>query len=306
MTIQIGGAPAVLPAAAVEAALGAVEARLGLRFEGEGLVGYGSRALLFLSAQAALKLYVGIRPGTGFWEQRLARERTGLALAGALPDLDVPTLLGDGGAPGTPCWIAYSRLSGAKADGEPPGCAAAADALALAAARLHGLPVSRELPAFRRVVRDLDPRRPDPHPGRARLTELLARIEPAARAECGSGFVHGDYSSFNLLLGPGHRPGVLDFEGCGVGCRDEDLATLVIQDGLLGGRGERRLLAAYARYAADHGAAPVDRRHLYFHVAYYLRWVLQWAVPHDPWLAARFSALIPRVVQVLAGREGRG
>lgn len=317
MTVQIAipSAPpptaavptAVLPAAEIEAALRAARDELGLRFEGAGTMGYGNRALLFLAEDAVLKLYVGIRPGTGFWEQRLARERTGLRLAAGLAGMDVPVFLGHGGAPGTPCWIAYSRLRGGKADEESPDDVAVTDALAFAAARLHSLPIpGRELPPFRRVVRDLDPARPDAHVGRARLTAALAAAEPAARRACVSGVVHGDYSSHNVLIGAGRRPGVLDFEGCGVGCVYEDLATLVIQDGLLGGRGEQPLVAAYARFAAEHGAPAPDRGHLYFHVAYYLRWVLQWAVDYDKQLAWRFSALIPKVLGVLdeAGAAG--
>jgi hypothetical protein len=113
-----------------------------------------------------------------------------------------------------------------------------------------------------------------------------------------------DFSARNVLLAADQSPGLIDFEGCGLGCRYEDLATLVMQDGLLGDRDIRGLLAGYTaeRAGLGHADPEVDRLHLLFHLAWRARWILQWAVEIDPPLASQVTVLTPRLLAGLTGQ----
>jgi aminoglycoside/choline kinase family phosphotransferase len=132
------------------------------------------------------------------------------------------------------------------------------------------------------------------------------------RPRCERGFVHGDLSSRNVFLPSepgdeptdefnGQRPGVIDFEGCGVGCIYDDLATLVMQDGLLGAADVDQLLAGYQdeRATLGHPHPPVDRDHLTLHLGWRARWTLQWAIETDRPLTEQVLTLIPTLLAAL-------
>ena len=284
-------------AASIDCARLTAETALGTRFDRDALVGYGGRSLVFLGTGAVLKVY------THRWSDRSAREVAGLRLAVTAPGLRIPRVLGHDDVPGALAWVACTRLAGTGADHEQPPAEATTGLLGAVAARLHAVPRAAlgELPEFGRRIRDLAGGDTDARLEGDRLTAALAGAEAGHRAECVPGFVHGDYSGRNVLLTAGADPAVIDFEGCGRGCVYEDLANLVVQDGLLGGRGEQQLIAAYARERSALGTGiELNRTHLYFHIARYLRWVLQWAVEIDQPLAARVTALAPAVLQILA------
>ncbi len=284
----------------VSARLSAQEV-LGDRFDERGTFAYGGRSMVFFSERAVLKVYTRRWSNPAHWAQRLARELAGLKLAGGLADLTVPEVRGHHHETEGLAWIAYARLADGKTGEERPPLASTGDLLAATLARLHSPrgPMLADLPPFVRRVRDMDVAYPDPHRARARLTAALVPIEERHRGACVPGFVHGDYSSRNVLMAPGHLPGVIDFEGCGLGCVYEDLATLITADCLLGSHDEQALLTAYAHHAQLLGAPAPDRLHVAFHIAYYLRWVLRWAVDFDKLLAMRISAITPRVLGTL-------
>lgn len=278
-------------ASEIDCARHAAESALDTVFDQSAIVGYGGRSMVFLSKTAVLKIYTH-RPA-----ERARREIIGLRLAGQVPGLRVPEVLGNNNVEGALSWVAATRLDGTAPDDthnqDETGT------LGEVAARLHSLPPDAltELPAFGRNIRPLDE---DAHPVRARLSAVLATTEPVQQALCVTGFVHGDYSARNLLLTPGLPPGVIDFEGCGVGCVYEDLTNLYVQNCLIDGRNAPLALAGYAEESARLGrTAGVDARHLLWHTARYFRWVLQWAFEIDTALADQVTALAPGVLNAL-------
>ncbi|MGH3976675.1 MAG: phosphotransferase [Pseudonocardiaceae bacterium] len=208
--------------------------------------------------------------------------------------------------PGSLAWVSATRLAGTQA-GEPAWHdPEITELLGRVAARLHSLPadVLGDLPEFTRRIRDLPASDADAYQAGTRLAEALTEAEGEHLPRCVRGFVHGDFSARNVLLAADQPPGVIDFEGCGIGCCYEDLATLVMQDGLLGDRDVRGLLAGYTaeRTELSEQCPEVDRRHLLFHLAWRARWIPQWAVEIDPPLASQVTALAPRLLAGLTRR----
>ncbi|MFE2426980.1 phosphotransferase [Streptomyces sp. NPDC059373] len=278
-------------ASEIDCARQAAESALDTVFDHAAIVGYGGRSMVFLSKSAVLKVYTH-RPA-----ERARREILGLRLAGQVPGLRIPEVLGQDDVEGALSWVAATRL-----DGNAPDDIHNQDetrTLGEVAARLHSLPADAltELPAFSRNIRPLDE---DAHPVRARLSAVLARTAPVQHASCVAGFVHGDYSARNLLLTPGLPPAVIDFEGCGVGCIYDDLTNLYVQNCLIDGREAALALSGYEEEGARLGrTSGVDARHLLWHTARYFRWVLQWAVEIDTALADQVTALAPGVLDAL-------
>jgi glycosyltransferase involved in cell wall biosynthesis/aminoglycoside phosphotransferase (APT) family kinase protein len=278
-------------ASEIDCARHAAESALDTVFDQAAIVGYGGRSMVFLSKTAVLKIYTH-RPA-----ERARREIIGLRLAGRVPALRVPEVLGHDDVEGALSWVAATRLNGAAPDNIHD--ADETRTLGEVAARLHSLPTDAltELPAFGRNIRPLDQ---DAHPVRVRLSAVLDKTEPDQRTACVPGFVHGDYSARNLLLTPGRAPGVIDFEGCGVGCVYEDLTNLYVQNCLIDGRSPALALSGYEDESSRLGGlSDVDARHLLWHTARYFRWVLQWAIEIDTTLADQVIALAPGVLDAL-------
>ncbi|MCA1219175.1 phosphotransferase [Streptomyces sp. 8L] len=278
-------------ASEIDCARHAAESALDTVFDQAAIVGYGGRSMVFLAKTAVLKIYTH-RPA-----ERARREILGLQLAGQVPDLRVPEVHGHDDVEGALSWVAATRL-----EGTAPGDIHDQEetrTLGEVAARLRALPADAltELPKFGRNIRPLDE---DSHPVRARLSAVLTSTAATQQAACVTGFVHGDYSARNLLIAPGLPPGVIDFEGCGVGCVYEDLTNLYVQNCLIDGREAAVAIAAYEAENARLGPpSSVDTRHLLWHTARYFRWVLQWAVEIDTELADQITALAPSVLDAL-------
>ncbi|MGH3536817.1 MAG: phosphotransferase [Pseudonocardiaceae bacterium] len=287
-------------AEAIDCARLAAESALDTVFADRAIVGYGGRSMVFLAPETVLKIYTH-RPS-----ERLQREITGLTLAARAPGLRVPAVMGHDDIPGSLAWVSATRLAGTLASGPAWVDPDTTELLGRAAARLHSLPpdLLGDLPEFTRRIRDLPTIDADAYQAGTRLAEALAGVEGEHLPGCVRGFVHGDFSARNVLLAADQPPGIIDFEGCGVGCCYEDLATLVMQDGLLGDRDIRGLLAGYTaeRTELRHADPGVDQRHLLFHLAWRARWILQWAVEIDPPLAAQVTALAPRLLAGLTGQ----
>ncbi|MGW6599406.1 phosphotransferase [Streptomyces sp. NPDC055036] len=278
-------------ASEIDCARHAAESALDAVFDQAAIVGYGGRSMVFLSKTAVLKIYTH-RPA-----ERARREIIGLRLAASVPGLRMPEVLGNDDVEGALSWVAATRLNGTAPDNTHDEDETRT--LGEVAARLHSLPADAltELPPFGRNIRPLDE---DAHPVRARLSVVLDKTEPDQRATCVTGFVHGDYSARNLLLTPGLPPGVIDFEGCGVGCVYEDLTNLYVQNCLIDGRDPVLALSGYENESARLGRlSEVDARHLLWHTARYFRWVLQWAIEIDTALADQITALAPGVLDAL-------
>jgi glycosyltransferase involved in cell wall biosynthesis/aminoglycoside phosphotransferase (APT) family kinase protein len=284
-------------AEAIDCARLAAESALGTVFTDRAIVGYGGRSMVFLAPETVLKVYTH-RPS-----ERLQQEITGLTLAAQVPGLRLPAVLGHDDIPGSLAWMSATRLAGTQASAPAWQDPDTTVLLGRVAARLHALPAEMlsDLPVFTRRIRDLPPGDAEAYRVGTALAQALTARGHEHRPRCGRGFVHGDFSTRNVLLAEGQPPGVIDFEGCGLGCCYEDLATLVMQDGLLGDRDIRGLLAGYTAQRAELGHADpeVDHRHLLFHLAWRARWILQWAVEIDPPLAAQVTALAPRLLAEL-------
>ncbi|MGA4545626.1 phosphotransferase [Uniformispora flossi] len=280
----------------IDCARQAAESALDIAFDQDAIVGYGGRSMVFLAEKAVLKVYTH-RPA-----ERAEREVTGLTAAAQAAGLRVPEVLGHDTVDGALAWVSATRLDGtAPTD---PDDAQATATLGTTAARLHAIPVAAldGLPPFGRTIR---PMPDDDHPVRHRLTTVLAAIEAAEQNACVPGFVHGDYSARNLLLAEALDPGLIDFEGCGIGCVYEDLTNLYVQNCLIGGRDPHLALAAYQSESHRLGRpTDVDTRHLLFHTARYFRWALQWAPEIDTELAEQIAVLAPRVLDGLEA-DGR-
>lgn len=173
------------------------------------------------------------------------------------------------------------------------------------AARLHTLPTYEvdELAEHRRRLRELPDGTTPRHQAARQLDAALTETISNAEQHCTRGFVHGDYSSRNILLAAEQPPGVIDFEGAGAGCCYTDLAALVLHESLLGSRDRHVLLASYdaERRRLDPAAAAVDGEHLAFHLLIRARWIMQWALDLDPGLAGAIADLTPWLLAALAG-----
>lgn len=293
----------------VECARLAATAALGVRFDAEVAAGYAGRSMVFFAPQAVLKVYTH-RPG-----ERAHREIAGIILAAThAPGVRVAEVLGHDDVPGGLSWVALTRLPGGPLSREQLASPVVARQLGRIAARLHAIPLEDldALPAHARRLRELPASDPAGAEAGHRLLEALEALEAHQRPCCERGFVHGDFSSRNVFLPHqpleelgGQRPGVIDFEGCGVGCVYDDLATLVMQDGLLGAADVEQLLAGYQdeRAALGHPRPPVDRDHLTVHLGWRARWVLQWAIEIDKPLTEQVLTLIPTLLAALVGRR---
>jgi Ser/Thr protein kinase RdoA (MazF antagonist) len=284
-------------AEAIDCARLAAESALDTLFADRAIVGYGGRSMVFLAPKTVLKVYTH-RPS-----ERLHREITGLYLAARASGLRVPAVLGHDDITGSLAWLAATRLDGTQASEPTWAGPDTTELLGRAAARLHSLPanVPGELPELTRRIRDLPTSDATAYQAGTELAEVLTRVEGEHLPRCARGFVHGDFSARNVLLTADQPPGVIDFEGCGLGCRYEDLATLVMQDGLLGTRDTWGLLAGYTaeRTELGHAHPEVDHHHLLFHLAWRARWILQWAMEIDPPLTRQVIALAPRLLTAL-------
>ncbi len=288
-------------AEAIDCARLAAESALDTVFADRAIVGYGGRSMVFLAPKAVLKIYTH-RPG-----ERLHREITGLRLVATLPGLRIPAVLGHDDLAGSLAWMSATRLAGTLATDTRWASEDITVLLGQVAARLHSLPAQAlgELPQFNRRIRDLPTSDANAHRAGTRLADTLHAVADQHLPECVRGFVHGDFSARNVLLAAHQAPGVIDFEGCGVGCGYEDLATLVMQDGLLGDRDVPPMLAGYAAGRAELGRTEpqVNHSHLLFHLAWRARWILQWAVEIDLPLATQVTALAPRLSAGLTGQR---
>ena len=291
-------------AEAIDCARLAAESALDTTFDSDAIVGFAGRSMVFLGTGSVLKIY------THRWSERLQREMAGLRAAATLPDVRIPVVLGHDDVPGSLAWVCCTRLAGTSATGERWQNDDTTTLIGRLGAQLHSIPVESlaDLPAYRRNIRDLPTEYPDAYQAGSRLADALAAIEHNSRRACVHGLVHGDFSSRNILLESGLPPAVIDFEGAGRGCVYEDLATLTVKEVLLGDRSEAAWLAGYANELATHDdrRTGLDEPHLYFHIAWYARWVLQWAPEVDQPFAAQIIELVPHILnRILAGPPGR-
>jgi glycosyltransferase involved in cell wall biosynthesis/aminoglycoside phosphotransferase len=299
-----GARPSVVDQLAhdIDCARLAAESALDTPFDADGLTGFGGRSVVFFAPHAVLKVY------THRWSDRLRRELAGLKLAGGLAGMRVPVVLGHDDVAGALAWVALTRLEGTMATQARWAGAQATELIGRLAARLHSAPAAAltGLPDYRRNVRDLPTEYPAAFLAGTRLEQALTGARRRSRQECVRGFVHGDFSSRNILLTEDHAPGVIDFEGCGAGCVYDDLATLYTKEVLLGERDGAALLAGYADELTALGGphAGLDEGHLYVHIASYARWVLQWAPATDPEFTARVIGLAPGILARLDGAAG--
>ena len=278
-------------ASQIDCARQAAESALDTVFDQDAVVDYGGRSMTFPAKDSVLKIYTH-RPA-----RRAARELAGLRLAGKAPGLRLPEVIGHDIVAGALAWVVSQRLDGTRpADHHDND---ETSALGRVAARLHSLPVGDlvDLQWFGRNIRPCDTGR---HPARERLAAVLDTIGTSPAGACVTGFVHGHLTARSVVLSPGRRPGLIDFESCGVGCVYEDLATLYVQSCLIEGRDSDLLLIAYQDESALLGnAVDVDTPHLLWHSARYIRWVLQWATEIDVDLANKITALTPGVLDAL-------
>ncbi|SDP96444.1 Phosphotransferase enzyme family protein [Actinopolyspora xinjiangensis] len=285
-------------AEAIDCARLAATAAVGTTFASHALVGYGGRSAIFLAEHAVLKVY------THRGQERCHREAAGLRTAAHTPELRVPEVLAHDEQAGQLPWLAATRLNGTQ-----PSPHEATTTLGQVAAQLHSLPgeLLTAMPEHRRRLRELPDGTSPARAAAGRLDTALTEAAPAAETRCTRerGFVHGDFSRRNILLAEDQAPGVIDFEGSGIGCRYDDLGTLVLHESLLGTHDRRVLLAAYdaERRRWTPNADPVSGEHLAYHLALRARWILQWALELDPELAEQVAALAP---WLLAGLHGTG
>ncbi|MBV9011157.1 MAG: aminoglycoside phosphotransferase family protein [Pseudonocardiales bacterium] len=192
-------------------------------------MGYAGRSMVFFAPHAVLKVY------THRASERAHREVAGIELAARhAPGLRVSQLLSHDDVPGGLSWVATTRLPGSPPSPEQIAASSGARRLGRITARLHAIPGKHlgALAAHDRRIRELPPTDPAGLEAGHRLLAALGAVEARQWPRCERGFVHGDLSSRNVLLPPtGEFAGVIDLEGCGLGCVYDDLATLVMQDG---------------------------------------------------------------------------
>ncbi|MEU1824094.1 glycosyltransferase [Streptomyces abikoensis] len=244
-------------AVAVDCAREAASAALDARFvltttqEGEG-------AAVFHSPRQVLTVF------TAWPRDRAQRALIGLRAAANCGHLAVPRILGHGHLPASVSWVATSRLRGTPLT-EAEDQKAAHVLLGKVAARLHGLPRTalEGLPRFGRPLSGT--LASDSSPFHRHLGHALERAD-RNRADCTVAFVHGNLHASTVLTNSRGRPQVTGFSRSGVGCPDEDLATLYIHHASAGHWGE--LWGAYQEIT---GRA-VDLDHVAWHAARYIQW----------------------------------
>jgi glycosyltransferase involved in cell wall biosynthesis/aminoglycoside phosphotransferase len=270
---------------AIDCARVAAQARTGIRFPRSGSAGYNGRSMVYLADRAALKVY------THHGADRIARETAGLAaVVAGLTGFEVPTLLAGDSPPGALSWVAVRRIPGEGAKAAETAEGHFAEQIGLLLARLHKAAGARAgaLSAFHR-----SPQADAPgfHPVGRRLAHLYRAAESSQK--CVDGFVHGSFSTRNVLVASGALTGIVDFERSGRGCAFHDLASAYLTDALLGSLSGPRFLSGYAT-ALGRGEE-VDVDHLGLHLMEYAAWILGWAPAVDPKFAAQVVALAPRL-----------
>ncbi|MFQ6197055.1 glycosyltransferase [Streptomyces sp. NPDC000405] len=249
--------PEVEGAVAVDCAREAASAALDARFvpsttqEDEG-------AAIFHSGRHVLTVF------TAWPRDRAQRALVGLRAAAHCGHLAVPRILGHGHLPASVSWVATSRLRGTPLI-EAEGQKAAHVLLGEVAARLHGLqrPALEGLPRFGRPLSGT--LASDASPFHRHLGHALERAD-RNRADCTVSFVHGNLHAGTILTDSRGRPQITGFSRSGVGCPDEDLATLYVHHARDGHWGE--LWGAYQEIT---GRA-VDLDHVAWHAARYIQW----------------------------------
>lgn len=281
---------------AVDCARRAAEAVTGTAFE-QRLVGYAERSVVYLAEYAVLKVY------THRCQERCTREAAGLAAAAHASNLRVPDVLAHDAGPGNLSWLVSTRLAGSQLADQGEHSTVL---LGHVAARLHAIPTRQlgKLADHRRRLRELPEGTSPLHQAAQRLDIALTEAGPTAEQHCPRGFVHGDFSSRNVLVEPDFDPGVIDVEGAGIGCCYDDLAALLVHESLLGRRDRRLLLESYEseRRRLDVPLI-VQGEHLAYHLVLRARWILQWAIDLDPELASDVAELAPWLLHALAGDE---
>lgn len=269
-------------AEAIDCARVAAQSRTGLPFPRSGLNGYGGRSVVYLTDRAALKVY------THRGEDRKIREMEGLAAASRLPGFDVPVMLAGDSAPGALSWIACRRIPGTQAKPDEIAEMGFARDLGELLGRLHrsaareaaGLRLFRRSPLVDAAGSDMT--------GRP-MAEMYHRAKH--RYQCAEGFVHGDFSTRNVLVADGLISGIVDFERSGRGCPIQDVASVYLNDVLLGGLSGHGFLSTYPEAVGT--GEEVDMSHLGLHLLEYAAWILGWAADIDPELAAEVMHLAP-------------
>jgi glycosyltransferase involved in cell wall biosynthesis/aminoglycoside phosphotransferase len=266
----------------------------GIAFPRAGTSGYAGRSVVYLADEAVLKIY------THRGDDRSTREAEGLRHAAAADlDFDVPRLINQSSTPGALSWVCWQRIDGNPVS-EPAAMAGSMEEdLGRLAAQLHyGThdPTGRLRP-FRR-----QPSNTAHTSAKSARTEtqLVQEYRRSTRAHrCGALFVHGDFSTRNVLTRHGRVSGVIDFERSGCGCPYHDLASFFFNDVLLGHLQGERFLAAYEDEARSWSAwpIPIDREHLRHHTIEYSCWALEWAPSVDHQLAADIRRLAPRLIE---------
>jgi aminoglycoside phosphotransferase len=281
---------------AADCARRAAEAATGIAFE-QRLVGYAERSVVYLAEHTVLKVY------THRSQERCTHEAAGLATAAHATDLRVPEVLAHDSGPGNLSWLVATRLAGRQPDQQDEQSTVL---LGQVAARLHAIPTRQlgELAEHRRRLRELPEGTSPLHQAAQQLDTALTETQPSAEQHCTRGFVHGDFSSRNVLVEPDLDPGVIDVEGSGIGCYYDDLAALVVHESLLGQRDRRLLLDSYeAERRRLETPLVVHDEHLGYHLVLRTRWILQWALDLDVELASDVAELTPWLLGALAGDE---
>jgi aminoglycoside phosphotransferase len=282
---------------AVDCARRAAEATTGIAFE-QRLVGYAERSVVYLAEHAVLKVY------THRTAERCTREAAGLAAAAAYArNLRVPDVLAHDAAPGNLSWLVSTRLAGSQPTDQDEHSTVL---LGHVAARLHAIPTGQlgGLADHHRRLRKLPEGTSPLHQAAQRLDTALTEAGPTAEQNCRREFVHGDFSSRNVLVEPDLDPGVIDVEGSGIGCCYDDLAALLVHESLLGRRDRRLLLESYeAERRRLDVPLIVQDEYLAYHLVLRARWILQWAIDLDPELASDVAELTPWLLRVLVGDE---
>ncbi|NUW38687.1 phosphotransferase [Nonomuraea rhodomycinica] len=267
-------------AEAVDCARLAAQSRTGVSFPRTGSAGYKGRSVAFFADDAVLKVY------THRGEDRCSRELAGLTYAGdRCPDLNIPAPIASASLQGSLSWIVTRRITGGPV---ATWDRALAVDLGRLAARLHaeapGSSPFRRSPSVRAAQSTHD----------AVYRSLLDKYHQSKEtAECHVGFVHGDFSSRNILIAGGRISGIVDFERSGTGCRYHDLVSVYLHDGLMMNLPWRDFLAAYTAESC----VTLSHEHLEHHLAEYFCWILEWAPVVDPQLASSVGALALRFLE---------
>ncbi|MFG2177420.1 transposase [Streptomyces abikoensis] len=162
------------------------------------------------------------------------------------------------------------------------------------AARLHSLPRAalEGLPRFGRPLSGM--LASGTSPLHRHLGHALERAD-RNRADCTVSFVHGNLHASTVLTDSRGRPQITGFSRSGVGCPDEDLATLYVHHATDGHWGE--LWGAYQEIT---GRA-VDLCHVAWHAARYIHWAHHGST--DPATRAAAAGTVREILAFLTDGE---